>query len=74
MDLYEVSLLKLLLNIGLQGIDMRKGDMIIVKSEAGKGINCPIHGEAQAMSMQQQTKQEYLIAKSDAPTTAPKGV
>ena len=32
------------------------------------------HGEAQAMSMQQQTKQEYLIAKSDAPTTAPKGV
>jgi hypothetical protein len=26
------------------------------------------HGEAQAMSMQQQTKQEYLIAKSDAPT------
>lgn len=32
------------------------------------------HGEAQAISMQQQTKQEYLIAKSDAPTTAPKGV
>ena len=32
------------------------------------------HGEAQAISMQQQMKQEYLIAKSDAPTTAPKGV
>jgi hypothetical protein len=32
------------------------------------------HGEAQAISMQPQMKQEYLIAKSDAPTTAPKGV
>ena len=32
------------------------------------------HGEAQAISMQQQTKQEYLIVKSDAPTTAPEGV
>jgi putative transposase len=31
-------------------------------------------GEAQAISMQQHMKQEYLIAKSDAPTTAPKGV
>ena len=32
------------------------------------------HGEAQAISMQQQSKQEYLVARSDAPTTAPKGV
>ena len=32
------------------------------------------HGAAQALSMQPQMKQEYLIAKSDAPTTAPKGV
>jgi hypothetical protein len=32
------------------------------------------HGEAQAISMQPQMKQEYLIAKSGASTTAPKGV
>ncbi len=32
------------------------------------------HGEAQAISMQPQMKQEYLIAISDAPTTAPNGV
>jgi putative transposase len=32
------------------------------------------HGEAQAISMLQQMKQEVLIAKSDAPTTTPPGV
>jgi hypothetical protein len=35
---------------------------------------CVSHGEVQAISMQQQMKQDYLMAKSDAPTTAPKGV
>lgn len=32
------------------------------------------HGDAQANSMQQQMKQEYLIAKPDAQTTTPNGV
>ena len=36
------SLQKVLLNIGLQEIDMRKGEMILIKSESGKGIDCPI--------------------------------
>jgi hypothetical protein len=31
------------------------------------------HGEAQAVSTQQQMKQEYVVAKPDAPTTATKG-